>query len=232
VEEDDRFFFTETQKATARLHEIDPRLVRAVWGELASGGVTQEGLVVCLGDGTPVPAETPMPRLADFLDFTDRSVADFSTRNTHAGFSIELRIHLASLDAGQTILDSRMESGRGVALGTARDGTLELIMNDSRSESRWHCDPGLLETGRDHHVVVIVDGGPRIISFVIDGVLCDGGGARPFGWGRFSPYLNNVNGSATLRLAPDGNATVKRLRIYDRYLLTNEAIANFRAEAG
>jgi hypothetical protein len=106
-------------------------------------------------------------------------------------------------------------------------------MNDSRSESRWDCDPGLLEAGRLHHVVVIVDGGPRIISFVVDGVLCDGGGARPFGWGRFSPYLDNVNGADVLRIALAGiDGEIRSLRLYDRYLLTAEAIANFRAGGG
>ena len=229
VEDDGRFFLTETQKATARVHEVEPRLLRAVWGELANDGVTQEGLVLSLGGDGPAPAEAPMPRFADFLDFTDKSVADFSTRNTRAGFSIELWLRLDSLDAGRVILDGRTESGRGVALLTATNGTIELIMNDSRSESRWQCDPGFLEAGRRHHVVVVADGGPRIISFVIDGVLCDGGGARPFGWGRFSPYLDNVNGSETLRVAPDLNGEIHYLRIYDRYLLTAEAIANFRA---
>ena len=173
-----------------------------------------------------------MPRLADFLDFADTSAADFSTRNTLAGFSIGLWLRLDALDVGQVILDSRTESGRGVALRTARNGTIELIMNDSRSESRWHCDPGFLQAGKHHHVVVIVDGGPRIISFVIDGVLCDGGGVRPFGWGRFSPYLDNVNGSESLRIGPALRCEITSLRIYDRYLLTAEAIASFRAGGG
>ena len=102
-------------------------------------------------------------------------------------------------------------------------------MNDSRSESRWDCDPGLLPPDRDHHAVIVVDGGPRIISFVVDGVLCDGGGVRPFGWGRFSPYLNNVNSGAPLRVGSALGGEVTSLRIYDRYLLTAEAIANFEA---
>ena len=232
VEDEGRFFLTETQKVTARLHEIDPRLLEAVWGEMEDSGVRQDGLLLSLGGDEPVPESTQMPRLADFLDFKNRDVADFSTRNTQAGFTIELWIRLESLGPGQVILDSRTESGRGLALRMAANGTIEIVMNDSRSESRWDCDAGFLEADKWHHVVVIADGGPRIISFVIDGVLCDGGGARPFGWGRFSPYLQNVNGAETIRIGPSLNGQIKLLRIYDRYLLTGEAIANLRAGSG
>ena len=34
-----------------------------------------------------------------------------------------------------------------------------------------------------------------MISFVVDGRLCDGGDFRQFGWGRFSPHLRHANGS-------------------------------------
>ena len=229
VEDDGRFFLTETNKLTARLHEIDPRILDAVWGKIEGRGVVQDGLVLSLGGRQAVPQEVEMPRLADFLDFKNKEVADFSTRNTQTGFALELWIRLESMDAGQVILDSRTMSGRGLALQTTAKGTIEIIMNDSRSESRWDCDAGFFEAAKLHHVVVIVDGGPRIISFVIDGALCDGGGARPFGWGRFSPYIHNVNGAERIRIGPTFNGQVRLLRVYSRYLLTAEAVANFRA---
>jgi hypothetical protein len=74
-------------------------------------------------------------------------------------------------------------------------------------------------------VVATVDGGPKIITFVVDGVLCDGGDERQFGWGRFTPNLREVNGAASLRVHP----SVQRLRIYNRALRTSEAVGNFRA---
>ena len=63
------------------------------------------------------------------------------------------------------------------------------------------------------------------MSFVVDGVLCDGGDARQFGWGRFSPTLRSPRGADTLRIAP----AVQSLRVYNRALLTSEAVGNFRA---
>ena len=79
----------------------------------------------------------------------------------------------------------------------------------------------------DDHVVAIVDGGPKIISFVVDGTLNDGGAYRQFGWGRFSPHLRGVDGADSLRIGPG----VRKLRIYNRALGTSEAIANYRADS-
>ncbi|MFN0170998.1 MAG: hypothetical protein ACKV22_31660 [Bryobacteraceae bacterium] len=77
---------------------------------------------------------------------------------------------------------------------------------------------------------MIVDGGPKIISFVIDGRLCDGGDARQFGWGRLHPHLQSANGGATLRIGVGLDGEIRQVRVYGRALRTSEAIANFRAE--
>ena len=70
-----------------------------------------------------------------------------------------------------------------------------------------------------------MDGGPKIITFIVNGVLCDGGDERQFGWGRFSPTLRAPNGTATLKIAKP----VQSLRLYNRALRTSEAVGNFRA---
>jgi len=75
------------------------------------------------------------------------------------------------------------------------------------------------------HLVATVDGGPKIITFVVDGVLQDGGDERQFGWGRFSPHLPPANGAANVRI----DSAVRALRVYGRALRTSEAVGNFRA---
>ncbi|MEJ2701473.1 MAG: hypothetical protein P8Z79_03425, partial [Sedimentisphaerales bacterium] len=80
-----------------------------------------------------------------------------------------------------------------------------------------------------HHVVYIVDGGPKIISVLVDGVLCDGGTHRQYGWGRFPEQLGDINGPNQLEIAPGFDGQVKYLRIYNRPLRTSEAVGNFRA---
>jgi hypothetical protein len=63
----------------------------------------------------------------------------------------------------------------------------------------------------------------------VDGVLCDGGRERQFGWGRFHPCLRDANGAAQARVAPSLRGELSRLRLYNRYLLTSEAVGNDRA---
>ena len=45
IEEDGRFFLTETQKDTARVHEIDPGLLEGLWGQFGNAAVATEGLI-------------------------------------------------------------------------------------------------------------------------------------------------------------------------------------------
>jgi hypothetical protein len=74
------------------------------------------------------------------------------------------------------------------------------------------------------HVVCIVDGGPKIIMFVVNGRLCDGGEERQFGWGRYNP---NLRTPPTARL--DVSPTVQSLRVHGRALRVSEAITNYQA---
>ena len=64
---------------------------------------------------------------------------------------------------------------------------------------------------------------------MVDGVLCDGGTSRQYGWGRFSKELGDVSGSGKLQIAPSLKGQLKSVRLYDRYLRTSEAVGNFRA---
>jgi hypothetical protein len=231
IEEEGRYFLTETQKTVARVHEVDRTLVEGLWRQLEPAGEPTARVVPVLDlPGTGVmPRETPMPLLPEFVtrDYWARGP---SRVDIGGGFAIELLLRLDTLDEGQVILDSRTEAGAGMALVTTARGTIELVMNDGRSESRWDCDPGALVPGKMQHVVVTVDGWPRLIGFVVDGQLCDGAGKRMYGWGRFSPVLRHANGAQTLRIAPRLKGGIRSLRIYDRYLCTGEACANRKLE--
>lgn len=167
-----------------------------------------------------------MPRLGDL--------------RKRGGFSIELWGDLGDIAAGTTLIDSRCSeyrpkeimpdgkvgrsTGEGLVVRKIEDA-IEIVMNDGRSESSWRSDLGLLEPGKPHHVVITVDAGPRIIMFVVDGVLCDGGDERMFGWGRFSEYVRDVSGADEAKLS----TSLAGLRIYTRPLRTFEAVGNCRA---
>ena len=228
IEQDGRTYLTETQKDKARVHEIEPRLLAGLWDPFASPAVSRDGLVLELPAGQGMPETVDMPPLPAFCG-RDATRADYGTRHLRHGFSIGLWLRFGSLTAGQLILDSRTEDGHGLCVQTSDRQTIEVVLNDGRSESRWRSDTGLLALDNPHHVAIVVDGGPKIITFIIDGSLCDGGSSRQFGWGRFSPHLRDANGSSTLRLAPQPDCEVLSLRIYDRYLRTAEAVGNYRA---
>jgi hypothetical protein len=253
VQEGDRIFLTETQKDKARVHKISPDLLEAMWHQFEVAEVATEGLVLSLPDGeASVPEAVPMPRVPDSL-VRDSSRADYGTRDLRQGFSVGLWFRLDTLEPDQILLDNRTANGQGFCLQTTERGTVEIVLNDGRTENRWDCDPGIIEAGKTHHLVAIVDGGPKIISFIVDGKFNDGSEFRQFGWGRYSPDLRGVNasvvptldlsdiqkpadqeaqnsGTQTLRIGPDLDGVVLSVRIYDRHLLTSEAIGNSRAE--
>lgn len=222
VEEGGNYYVTETQKDVARVHRLDARLLEGLWGQFEAKAVPREGLLLELNSN--LPAAVPAPALPQFYQRSRR--ADHGKEDLRAGFTLDLWVRVESAAPGQVLLDNRTPDGKGFALTTAAGGAVELTMNDGRTESRWASDPGTVQPGKLQHVVAIVDGGPKIVSFVIDGVLNDGGEARQFGWGRFSPNLRSAAGGAELRI---GRPTVQGLRVYGRYLRTSEAIAAFRA---
>jgi len=237
IEEDGKFYVTETQKNVGRVHEIPLAIVEGLFRQWDNRTVATQGLVLDLpGKGT-MPRQTPMPRLPEFHQRDVRS-PDHRGKDLRAGFSLDLRLKFTSLEAGQEILDSRDAAGKGILVSTTAAGTLRITLNDGRSESSWECDPGVLAPGKTHQVAIIVDGGPKIIMFVVDGLLCDGGDHRQFGWGRFSPHLRAPNPDPPakdrpplLRIAPKMNGSVESLRIYNRALRTSEAVGNWRAAA-
>lgn len=215
IEQDGRYWVTETQKAIARLHEIDPALLEGMWAQGQKHDVTRKGLVFSLD--VPVEKETfiSMPRLPDL--------------STGGGFTLDLVLRLDSIEPGQVILETRDSGDRGVALVTGADGAVRIELGDGRHRIVGECDPGSFTAGTTHCLTVIVDGGPKIITFVVDGRLSDGGPTRQSGWVRFPSELGNVNGNGFLRLARRLEGRMKELRIYDRYLRTSEAVASVLA---
>lgn len=222
VEEGGKFYVTETQKTVGRVHEIPNALIDGLFNQFDNRSIATNRLALNLRQ--PIPAEIKMPVLPEFNQ-RDTKSEDQRGKDLRAGFSLDFWLTLDSLAAGQALLDSRNSEGKGILVSTAASGTLCLTLNDGRQETSWQSDRGVLQTGKPQHVVITVDGGPKIITFVVNGVLCDGGDERQFGWGRYSPTLRTPNGAATAKVAP----AVQSLRIYTRALRTSEALGHFRA---
>ncbi len=222
VEENGEFYITETQKTVGRTHLLPAPLVAGLFNQWDAHAVATNGRILNLTG--KMPAQAAMPRLPA-LNRRDTQSEDQRGMDLRAGFSLDLWLTLDALAPGQALLDNRDAEGKGLLVATDADGALRITLNDGRTECAWSSDQKLLAAGKPHHAVITVDGGPKIISFVVDGTLCDGGDQRQFGWGRFSPLLRTPAGSPTLAISP----AVKSLRLYNRALRTSEAVGNFKA---
>jgi hypothetical protein len=208
IAQDGRYWVTETQKTVARVHAIDTTLLEGLWRQGEDQTVADKGLVLDLTAAELAADEVRLPDNARLVD----------------GLTLDVWLKLDSVDSRQMLLDSRDDSGHGVTLSTIEGGAVQIELADGKTTSAWQSDPGSIVPGELQHVVAIVDAGPKIISFVIDGQLCDGGEHRQSGWGRFKTVLHQL-GSGPLRAA----TAVQHLRVYNRYLRTSEAVANHRA---
>ena len=215
IEDHGRLFLTETQKSVARVHEIDKGLLEALWNQHQNRQLARAGLV--FEQANPGPA-IDMPKLPSL--------------ETRGGFSIELQVRFRELSADQMLLDARDSAGRGIALVMTERSTLNCLLSDGRTIISWDTDPGThegtLRVGAWHHITLIVDGGPRILSWVVDGVLNDGGAVRQYGWTRYPAALGDVNGSWQAKMAPSLYGQLRSLRIWNRYLRVSEAVGNWR----
>ncbi|MBN1341693.1 MAG: exo-alpha-sialidase [Phycisphaerae bacterium] len=215
IEQDGKYWIAETQKTVARVHEIDPTLLEGLWTQGQLRTVAQKGLALSL-TGDELKAKTvALPKLAPLTSCI--------------GFAVELGLTFDDLSPGQIVLDGRSNDGKGIVVQTGENATLRIDVADAATRGGWDSDPGLLAPGKRRHVVFIVDGGPKIITVLVDGVLCDGGEHREYGWGRFPRSLGDVTGSGILKLAPALKGKLSLLRIYDRRLRTSEAVGNYHA---
>lgn len=213
-EDGGHYYITETQKAAARLHEIDSNLVFAVWHQLDNCSLTTNGLA---GVWTNGQGQFSLPELTSLA--------------LGGGLTIDFWANLANAAADQVFFDGCDVSGKGVLLSSTNN-TFRLTLNDGATSAVWDADAGALHAGRWQHVAVTVDGGPKLITWTIDGLLQDGGASRQYGWGRFSSNLGDVNGAASAHVAGSVQGRIAWLRVYSRALLTSEAIGNFQAEMG
>lgn len=251
IEDNGRFFFTETQKLIARVHEFDPALLAAMWNFDEPPAVASEGLALDLaGDACRNGATADMPELPALYN-REGDHRDDGTLNTsllsdqeiesRGGFSLELWVRFDDLESWQVLFDTRNERGDGLLVQLTDRGAVSLTMascaydtpgarwSNGGVQCSWECDHGLLEAGKLHQILFIVDGGPKLIMPMVDGQLCDGGKERQFGWGRFHPNFRDPNGAPQATLAPTLHGTLARVRLYDRYLFANEGAANYAA---
>lgn len=224
IEDEGKYFITETQKDIARVHELDPSLLELLWRQESISERCQSGLVASWEfDRHKDPVEVDAFEFNPFYVRSRR--ADHGGEDTGVGLTIEVSFVLEDLSPGQLLVDGRDKWGKGFWLETSSNGSLKFSMCDGRMVSSWDSDADSMKIGKQHHASVIVDGGPNVMMFVIDGLLNDGADQRRFGWGRLSPYLHDISGAASWIV----HGNVNTLNVYDRAIKVTEAIGNYRS---
>lgn len=215
IQDSGKTFITETQKDVARAHEVDIEFLDKLvsWKNLEP--CNKKDILLECG-----PGAHEMPLIKPLL-FFDHSGPASCTGDKHNGFSIELILNKKP-GPWEVIADSRSEDGSGILVEFTDKEKIYIILSDGRTVSSWKSDA--VEINGKTNITIIVDGGPKVISFVVDGKFHDGGNTRQFGWGLFNPNLRHVNGGKEIKVTDK----VELLRIYNRAILINEAVANHR----
>lgn len=216
IEINGAMYISETEKTAARLHRIDDNFLQRLWTQFSGGGVRQG---VCILD-VAREGEIAMPQLPKFRQ---RDIRYGNGRGIclRQGFTLSLRLRADMLNEPRVLLDNRTHSGRGWFLEVCNGKRLRFVMCDGQTSSLHECACDQLQAGREHALGIIVDGGPCVVSFVVNGCFWDGAQERQFGWSRFSQSLQNAQGSTSLRIAEG----VLALQVFSCALMTCEVVA-------
>ncbi|QEM10425.1 LamG-like jellyroll fold domain-containing protein [Mucilaginibacter rubeus] len=219
VEQQNRYFITETQKSIARVHEINPAILNGVWSQQLLKTQVTNGLVWHQGEeatGTGIPANSKFPAQQKLFPVLN-----------DGGFTIEFKVKLTSQGTQNTIFSNVDATGKGVSIVTNANNTISISLNDGRNTISWDTDQGLLANNATHDVAFVVDGQASLIIPVVDGKVCDGGAQREFGWTRFFNFVD-VNSMAPIWLSK-GSVQLSDVRVFSRALRISELVSNYQA---
>jgi len=206
IDDGENYWFTETQKSSARIHKPDRSLFDGIWA-----GIDGKNKNVRAEAVFAAPADSPQELV----------LPDLRT----GGFSLELEFNLSPADlqkGGKLIFDSRNADSEGLWVELAEAGSAKICLYMTREYFEFSTDVGALKAGLNH-LVLTFDGLARIATIISNGDFNDGGFYKSKGWERISYGL----GAPKKPLMPILGEGVRAVRLYPRALRTYEAIANF-----
>ena len=218
VQQDGRYWVTCTNKESARANEVPAKLLEDLWNQVDNTAAIPVPVPVVEASAEELAAGCVNMRPAG----TGIGHLRMDTAVDAGGFAIDMTLELKHLLPGQVLFDARRSDGNGLRVVTTEFRQLEIQISTGSDIQSWTSDPGLLTTTGPHHVTAIVDNGPKIITWLVDGRLCDGGESRQYGWSRYDRYFGLLFIGDTAKTLP-GN--VLGLRFFGRPLTTSEAVA-------
>lgn len=226
VEQDGRIWITETNKTDARIHPVPPDLLRELFAQLDDAEALENAPTDTAWTERPVAADKatpwtlPLPKLARF---DAHSKDPLPAKDSLPGCTLELVLE-GQPRPGEVLFDSRNDEGAGIRLRALEDGRIEALLSDARTTHLWPSDPGDLRADGRNHIALLVDNGPKLIVFVINGRVSDGGEERQFGWGRYNPNLVNLEGTSEAQLA----ASVAKAALHPHALRVGACVRHAR----
>lgn len=213
IEHEGRYWVTETQKTVARVHAIDPQLLHGLWNQRANHHIARQGLAVDLPRGAEDQQSAPVPQQANLTN--------------QQGLTIEIWFDAPAPPAQSELLELRAGDNIGIAIAQISAGNLTAELAGKKQRLDYPADAGATRQDALQHAVLVLDAGPGLAYWIVNGVRCDGGEQRQSGWLRAAEVLDDLCAAGSLQI--HAAAPVARLRIYDRPLRVSEAIGNFRA---
>lgn len=213
IEENGKYWITETQKNIGRIHPIDPKLLDGLWKQRKIRNLIKNGLEFTASNITK-STQFHLPKLVKL---------------SQGGMTIEMLLKFNDLKANQILFDNQDDKNAGIRICTGWNKTLRIEVGDGAKNSYiWTTDEGYFKTNTTHYVSFIVDGLAQTVSVIIDGKLCDGGYNRQYGWGKYPDTLGDINGRSETSVTSLFDGIIYKLNIYNRYLTTSESIGNYR----
>ena len=231
---DGKIYITETYKSTpksqARTHAVDMNMIDLLYKQTTLNTIVASNVVASLN----VP-KSVLPDGYRLPDFTQYPYDKY-------GISIDMWLtpstipkqHLAIVPL-VSALDDDTTTGLQVGYVTT-NGTVVLTMRDAKDQVvQFGTDPICSQRLRDvasepHHIGIVVDGGPKMINFVVDGKLCDGGpDLKGFPNGHFLMESTVGDIGVGVETVVTNHEVVQQGHVYNRSLYVSEMIGNWRA---
>ena len=252
-------YITETQKVVARIHLVPRDLLSGLFSQRTANSIPAGGKQLS-APNVPASIETPaFPAFKDGeaaqkLGFAIVAVLDnhkasamgdviMSSLAEHGKRANKKMVEAdgGAVPAGDVTEGSSSSSGDGGAKPTAHgvevkvgaNNSIAVTFGDGSSAATMATDTlctAVLNRPGNHFWAVVADGGARIITMMVDGVLCDGGGFEDQGWSWFDPIQASVQGNTKMQISPSyTGGKLLHASIYTRRLSTSELVGSYRA---
>jgi len=221
IEENGRYWVTQTNKYVAKIHEVDPALLEGMWNQAANNISTavdrQYYVKQALSDTTN---SIDLPQI-------------FTKHNNQSGISIDFWLYLPQSISEDAILLNYDSQGIKIILRKSADDELVIILGDEQLLEAYTTEKIVFDLGTNNHVSLNIDFFSGIKTIFVNGSLMDGGSNKKQGWLRteFMSMVptNNQNSGNIINFDLANGMQLRNLRIFDRYLRTSEVIGNFKA---